>query len=110
MSEQLSLTAHARTSDPWTSREAARSISPDKLRASQRAVLECFKSYGRPMHHAALVRAYRPLAIAEDAPWQSESGLRTRTKELVALGMLKDTGQTVTLESGRKSIVWGVSA
>ena len=101
--EQLSLDpqplAHARTGDPWTSHAAARSIEPAKLRESQQAVLAFFRKNG-PMHHDHLTRHY------VGPPWQSQSGLRTRTKELVDLGLIQDTGRTVRLPSGRSSIIW----
>jgi hypothetical protein len=105
--EQLGLEgeARARTTDPWTSHAAARSIPPDKLRASQRAVHECFMTYG-PMWHDDLVETYEKRRDWKGWPRQSESGLRTRTKELRDAGYIEDTGETVQLPSGRQSKIW----
>jgi hypothetical protein len=97
--------AHTRRTDPWTSHEAADSIASEKIRASQQAILECFRHFG-PMWHQLLVANYRAAQEAMDWPEQSESGLRTRTSELVARGLVRNTGQIVRLKSKRKSIVW----
>jgi hypothetical protein len=94
--------AHARTGDPITSHEAAASIESDKIRASQEAVWLVLKMDG-PMHDQRLVQRYSDLG---GMPAQSESGIRTRRKELVTKGKVEDTGQRVVLDSGRKSIVW----
>ena len=105
--EQLDLlatAAHARAGDPWTSHAAARSLDPDRLRATQAAVLACFQYHG-PMHHEALLAAY---AARRWQPPQSPSGLRTRTRELVEGGLLRNSGRTVRLPSGRASIIWEV--
>lgn len=95
----------ARPSDPWTSHAAASSIAIDKLRASQQAVLDCYRKHGA-MHHGRLVAVYLADLRAAGWPLQSESGLRTRTSELVGRGLLKDSGEVVVLPSKRKSIVW----
>lgn len=112
--EQLCLTdplsatrkqALARTTDPWTSREAAESLSRDRLRETQAAVLHAFRIMG-PMHHEWLITAYARHRKDEGWPEQSQSGLRTRTKELVDGGLLEDTGRVVILGSGRASKIW----
>jgi hypothetical protein len=100
--------AHARSGDPWTSHEAARSLDPAKLRRSQEAVLACFKLHG-PMHQADLVTRYGLDMNAAGWPWQSPSGLRTRCSELVTGGLLEDSGEYAVLPSRRKAIVWQVS-
>lgn len=109
--DQLSLDdaaseARARTTDPWTSHAAAQSIPFEKLRESQKAVYDCFVTYG-PMHHDALVHRYG--SHWKGWPRQSASGLRTRTKELLDAGFIEDTGETVRLPSGRQSKVWRAS-
>jgi hypothetical protein len=105
--EQLNLAgeARARTTDPWTSHAAARSIPFDKLRASQKAVYDCFMTWGA-MHHDMLIENYEEAKWRRGYPPQSESGIRTRTKELLEAGYIEDTGKTVRLPSGRKSKVW----
>lgn len=88
----------ARTTDPVTSHQAARSVANQS--EVQQAILSALRNYG-PMHDALL------------AEWQdisrlrvSESGLRTRRAELVTKGLVRDSGQRVRLPSGRSSIVW----
>ena len=90
--------AHARESDPHTSHDAARSLSPDKLRDSQKAVLGHFRKFG-PMTDTDLVNIY------VGSP-QSRSGLRTRRNELVDRGLVEDTGARKKLPTGRNAIVW----
>ena len=91
--------AHARNSDPATSHAAADSLSSDKIRRSQLAVLGFLKAFG-PMTDTALVERYAR------SPRQSPSGLRTRRRELTTKGLVYDTGKRVVLDSGRKAIVW----
>lgn len=102
--------AFARRSDPPTSHEAAASLPADRLRLSQNAVLRVLRGRG-PMCDTDLLAAYANVAREGSTrfPPQSESGIRTRRKELVAKGLVKDTGDTVVLESGRKSVVWAVA-
>lgn len=101
--------AHARTTDPHTSHDAAQSISRDQLRASQTAVLRVLREYG-PTSDYMLAENYDTARhMGYDLPRQSPSGLRTRRKELVAAGFVVDSGERVTLPSGRKAIVWQVA-
>tara|TARA_R110000824_G_C14828962_1_gene637645 strand:+ start:96 stop:491 length:396 start_codon:yes stop_codon:yes gene_type:complete len=90
--------AHARRFDPRTSHDAARSLSPGKLRDSQRAVLSHFVKFG-PMTDTDLVNIY------VGSP-QSRSGLRTRRKELTDRGLIEDTGARKKLPTGRNAIIW----
>lgn len=41
--------------------------------------------------------------------WQSESGIRTRRKELQKQGLVVDTGERVVLDSGRTARVWDLA-
>lgn len=95
--------AFARSSDPATSHLAAASLDSDKLRASQSEVLHFMRLSG-PVTDEQLVRYY-----VGTVP-QSPSGLRTRRSELVARGLVEDTGQRVVLPSGRKAIVWAATS
>ena len=97
--------AHARATDPRTSHEAAASITSDKIRASQDAVLRVLRRTG-PICDAELVRVYQQRAADWQLPSQSESGLRTRRKELSSKGLVEDSGEKVRLASGRQAIVW----
>lgn len=94
--------AHARTSDPWTSHAAARSLPSEKIRKSQEAVLATMRDYGFPIDDTRLIEIYRR------DPEQSQSGLRTRRAELVADGLVRDSGETTVLPSGRRAILWEV--
>lgn len=96
--------AHARRSDPATSHAAAASV--DRIRESQAAILRVFGIVG-PMHDQRLVAAYQAARIQ---PVQSESGIRTRRRELVDKGRLRDTGETMILPSGRRSIIWELAS
>lgn len=109
MFEQLSIDdtpdkARARNTDPETSHAAAASLDPKTLRASQEAVWRVFV-VGRPMTDPELEAAYNHV-VAFYVPPQSSSGLRTRRKELVRKGFLRDSGERKKLASGRKAIVW----
>lgn len=90
--------AHARHNDPDTSKAAARSLGD--LRDSQVLVLHYLRRYG-PMSDEALLA--QMLASGDHI---SPSGARTRRRELADLGLVRDTGKTVRLASGRKAIVW----
>lgn len=100
------LEAHARTTDPITSHEAAASIGSDKLRRSQLAVLSMFQRFG-PMHDHDLVDRYTASSSSSLID-QSTSGIRTRRKELVRSGVLEDSGEKGILPSGRRAIIWRI--
>lgn len=89
----------ARRSDPETSHAAAASVT--ELNAKQKSVLSLFQSFVA-MHDEALIKLYR----STSAMPQSQSGLRTRRKELARRGMIVDSGARVPTQSGRQSIVW----
>ena len=96
--------AHARNTDPETSREAAESITG--MNARQCAVLAVFK-HPEPSLYASderLIEAYRK--AWGDNYHQSDSGIRSRRAELVRKGLIADSGQRVKTASGRNSIVW----
>ena len=89
--------AVARSTDPGTSWEAARSITPEKLRESQYKVLRVLQIYG-PMNDERLTEMVVGL--------MSQSGARTRRSELVSMGLVRDSGRKDVLRSGRRAIVW----
>ena len=104
--------AHARQTDPETSHAAAESISVDDLRASQKAVLGVL--YIAPQGRAnfdALISLYETCRARRPDiyPRQSVSGIRTRVAELRDAGYVRDSGERVTLPSGRKAIVWEIA-
>ena len=96
----------ARSTDPETSHQAAASVT--NLTEKQDAVLDCLRTMGPSTDQMIQVR-YANLFSFGHAPRQSGSGLRTRRAELVRKGLVRDTGERVTLSSGRKAIVWEVT-
>jgi len=95
--------ARARRGDPHTSQAAAASFTVSQLRASQYEIFRLFSLFGACHDEQLLERA------KQHGVRQSESGIRTRRHELVERGLLMDSGRTVTLASGRESIVWRVA-
>lgn len=89
-------TAHARSTDPGTSHDAAASVR--HIRESQELILHTFRRCG-PMHDRCLTNLLRHTGM-------SESGIRSRRAELVAKDLVRNSGQTVRLQTGRLSIVW----
>lgn len=96
--------AYARTTDPETSHAAASSISSDAIRKSQQIVLDHLAAHG-PMSDTQLVHNLTTWSLELMSP----SGIRTRRRELTDLGFVEDSGGRVTLQSGRKAIVWAAS-
>ena len=77
----------------------------EKLRKNQQAVLRVMTKYG-PCTDRTLVAAYHR---SGETP-QSDSGIRTRRNELRNMGKVADTGKRVTLDSGRRAILWAARA
>lgn len=96
-------TARARSTDPATSSAAAASVTD--LTGKQRAVLSVFYRHGG-MHDEDLLLAYD---VTPNVPRQTDSGLRTRRRELVDGGLLEDSGRKAKTEAGRPSIVWQIT-
>lgn len=107
------LRAKSRASDPSTSRSAAASVKG--MTDKRKFVLDLFKAK-RSMTDEELVREYNAVASKKGWDQQSESGLRSRRAELVALGMLapgkmRDGNPLVTIgANGRKRTVWTVAS
>jgi hypothetical protein len=99
--------AHARTTDPETSHVAAASVK--ELTKAQTAVQRLF-AFGTGWADYQLVSEYqhRHRAMPGLYPRLSESGIRTRRKELVDKGVLMDTSRRVKMPSGRMAIVWAL--
>ena len=101
MTEQPALFTLTRRGDPETSHAAAASLKD--IRASQRAVLSLLRDHGPSTDERLLDLADRRGLLI------SPSGIRTRRHELVALDLVRDTGRTQVLASGRAAIVWEVT-
>ena len=85
----------ARTNDRATSHEAAASVI--NVTATHQAILNALVL---PMNDEALIRFLRLSGLVV-----SESGVRSRRSELVALGLVKSVGFSRSV-SGRSMNVW----
>ena len=90
--------ANARRTDPQTSHDAAAYVTP-RVRNAQQVVLNALKVWG-PMTDEEL---FKKVSAAHT---MSDSGCRTRRSELVARGMVRNTGKSRTTVAGYRSIVW----
>jgi hypothetical protein len=92
----------ARRNDPWTSKEAQKSVkrTPEKAQVLLRVLK-------KPMTDEQMVATYQGL---KKAPWASPSGLRTLRVELHRQGLIEDTGKVAKTVSGRKAIIWKATA
>ena len=89
---------NTRTLDPSTSHQAEKSVSG--LAESYRIITGLFRVFG-PMNDQQLIQVW-----PHDKKRASESGIRSRRSELVAAGLLEDSGERIPMPSGRASIVW----
>ncbi len=92
----------ARLTDPETSRMAARSVSEERLRTSQKIILDALEHFGEMTDE----EIYEFMVGFHQI---SPSGARTRRKELVDLGLVRDSGLRGLTPSGRQSIKWEVA-
>lgn len=103
--QPVRVAALARETDPDTSRQAAASISQDSMRETQRMVLAILERYG-PSCDEDIATYAAQLTEHEGWPRQSPSGLRSRRAELVAAGLVRDSGERTRTSTGRQTIVW----
>lgn len=103
--ELVRQSAGARLTDPETSRQAARSISRDKMRKTQRQIIEVLTRFGSACDEDIQIY-FSQLSDVESWPLQSPSGLRSRRAELVKAGLIVDSGERSKTSSGRQTIVW----
>jgi len=95
----------ARADSRETSRKAADFVCPN-LNANQWQVYYALVALGSAIHQK-IVAAIRETELrCERGHTQSSSGIRTRTAELVEIGLVRDTGRTAKTEAGFDSTVW----
>ena len=94
--------ATARCSDPVTSHEAAGSISEEHTTKVQENILGLLRSRGA-LDFESLIEAYWG---EYPGGHPSEQSIRTRTRELVRKGLVRDSGRKVRTWRGRAAIVW----
>lgn len=92
---------HARTTDPETSHEAAASV--DNVTITQKRILDILERLGAATDETIYVEYLR---LHRDRI--SESGLRTRRAELVALGKVVHKGYGVS-NARRRSRRWSLA-
>lgn len=93
--------ASARLTDPQTSHDAADSVK--NVTSTQSAILTLLTF---PMTDEDLIDSF--YRMADNAGWKqaSPSGIRSRRAELVAKGLVVDSGERAKLSTGRNAIVW----
>lgn len=96
--------ARARTLDPATSHQAAASV--ENITETQQHILLLLAF---PHTDDELVDAFYNMADANGWKQASPSGIRSRRAELVARGLVVDTGERRKSWSGRQAIVWQVA-
>ena len=95
----------ARSTDPWTSWEAAERV--DHITETQQAILALFRDFGS-MTDEKLVSVYRIAAGKGEAPHAEPSGIRSRRDELTKAGLVHDTGVYLRGRTNRRMKVWAV--
>lgn len=93
--------AFARKTDPTTSYEAAASV--DNMTETQFHILQCLVF---PKTDDELIEIFDAMAGSNGWKLASPSGIRSRRAELVAKGLVVDSGERRKSWSGRRSIVW----
>ena len=91
--------AHARTTDPHTSWEAAESLTDDTVRASQQLVLSYIRSVGR-----AYIKEVED-ALEAPLPGRSRARLRSACSELRDRGLVEIIGYGRPPGSPRKAMI-----
>ena len=97
--------APTRRTDPQTSRDAAATVNITK---GQQIVLAEFRLY-RTMTDEQLIDALAVRAASCPEARLSDSGARSRRAELVAKGLLVDSGDRLKTRAGRATIVWALA-
>ncbi len=96
---------YARELDQSTSHVAAASVT--NVRPTMKTILQILDK-GKATDEV-LAYVYDGLVYAGRAKLASPSGLRSRRAELVALGLVEDSGERRELQTGRSAIVWQIT-
>lgn len=94
----------ARVTDPLTSHQAAESVAGVSTR--QGRIYEIIANSGSLWTKGGLTDEQIYAEYTERFGYISQSGCRTRRKELCDVGQIANSGLTRTTASGRKTIVW----
>ena len=95
-----------RKTDPDTSRDAALSVTEETVTMTQKRILEKLQV---AMTDYELVDLFNLDREYGNANFVSDSGIRSRRAELVARGLVVDSGLRSKLPSGRFGIMWKVA-
>lgn len=82
-----------------------KSVAP--ARVSQQHVLTAAESFLLDFTDVELIRTYEAIARTGQLPEQSQSGIRTRRKELVDMGKIRDSGKKIEV-NGRQHTRWEI--
>ncbi len=95
----------ARATDPATSHEAAATITVQRMRADHQLVLAALHDHG-PMTDFGIAAK---VSVALGRMVKATS-LGVRRKELVTLGLVRNSGRRAPSDTGTSSIVWALTA
>lgn len=98
--------AHARTSDPETSHEAAALVNASEM---QQRVLAIYRDHPNGLTDEELVAIYAQRFSTGGRSLESRSSPRKRRSDLANANLLVDSGQRRPLASGRNGVVWRVA-
>ena len=103
--EATAIVPAARATDPATSHEAAATITVQRMRADHQLVLAALHDHG-PMTDFGIAAK---VSVALGRMVKATS-LGVRRKELVTLGLVRNSGRRAPSDTGTSSIVWALTA
>ena len=95
----------ARATDPATSHEAAATITVQRMRADHQLVLAALHDHGPMTDFGIAAKVSAALGRMVKA-----TSLGVRRKELVTLGLVRNSGRRAPSDTGTSSIVWALTA
>ena len=93
--------AFARVTDPFTSHEAASSVS--RINEQKQVILQLLSTASTDEQ---LVEAYNASARNGYAPTVTPQSIRSRRASLTRAGLIRNTGEFRPSSTGRRAIVW----